>query len=260
MAALRILDLPAQSVRDHPDTVDALVEGRLDVALVREALTPASCAAALATLEGAGKRLEGVPIFPESSPNRDVRLLGTMIAPTELSPRGPELGAYRDAARGFEALCAELFTESPGFAARVAALLSALAAGRDASVPRFEDGALYTAATLRRMPPGSGAPPHRDNNPSGPVYAGLRALCDLNPQLSYYIPLGVPRLGGELQLGTPAFASGVELLAPRAGDLILFPGSRFEHQVLRVDAAPTRTTIGGFCALSADHRALHFWS
>lgn len=260
MAALRILDFPARDASDHGDTVAALVEGRLDVALVRAALAPDSCAAALATLDAAGQRLTGVPIFPAGSPNRDVRLLGTMIAPTELSPRGPELEAYRDAARSFEAACAELFGEAPGFAARIATLLSALAAGRAASVPRFEDGAPYTAATLRRMPPGSGAPPHRDNNPSGPAYARLRALCDLNPQLSYYIPLAVPRLGGELQVGTPELASGAELLAPQAGDMILFPGSRFEHQVLRVEAAPTRVTIGGFCALSADHRALHFWS
>src|SRR5262249_7449338 len=111
------------------------------------------------------------------------------------------------------------------------------------------------------------------------------ALHDIAPRLdqttlmSFYVPMAHAREGGELrlyqldcfdgresmvgrlggnELARPAFdRAGSTLLRPAVGDLLLFDGGRFYHEVTPVTGE--RWTMGGVFAFSADRSAVHFW-
>ena len=48
-------------------------------------------------------------------------------------------------------------------------------------------------------------------------------------------------------------------LALEKGDLLLFDGGRIWHQVRPVLGQTNRVTIGGFTALSKNHRKVFYW-
>jgi hypothetical protein len=197
--------------------------------------------------------------YDGSSANAATEVLGLMLVPSELHPRGPELEIYRAHAARFRTACAALFDAQGDFEARVSGALSVLGGGARVEVARFDDGHPYTPATIRVMPEGCGAPRHRDHCPDTPCYAQLREAFDLGCQYSYYVPITLPEAGGELRI---AHGSGeLSSLTPGAGDLIVFAGNRFEHEVLPAVGKEPRRTIGGFAAFERGAMdALGFWS
>jgi hypothetical protein len=265
---------------DRPEAlagaVDALRAREIDVVVVRGAFPASQAAAVCRALERPDPDLRWVP-FPSFEGLEDPpRLICRDLLTVPLD----EAAYFEDAGR-FRRLCERLFEGGPGFEARVEALFGAMSGGRPVAIPRSDAGAPYTPATIRVLPPG-----HRIDLHCGLDFirrargAPVHALVDYHLQLSYFALLQAPASGGELVLydlpwslevvasgeieGVPvglaaAFADS-EVVELGAGDLLLFNGGRIYHRVTEVGPGPRRITIGGFAALSKDHRTFHYWN
>jgi hypothetical protein len=99
--------------------------------------------------------------------------------------------------------------------------------------------------------------------------------------MSFYVPLVIPQNGGELRLfhtnclkggdslikrfggeekARPHFEErGFQIVAPGVGDLLVFDGGRWYHDVTAITAG-SRWTLGGFLAVTRDHQAVYYWS
>lgn len=238
------------------DAVAAIYGGELVGVRVPGAWSPEECAVADAALDAG--RVATHALDPSSS----LITFGKMLAPSAREPLGPSLDAYlADVDRDATALEA-LF--AGGFRSRLAALLSRAAGGRPAKV--LDQPALHRAATVRQIAPGAAAEGHFDTYAEAPAFAHLHEHTDRAVQLSFYLQLRTPEGGGELEVAAMHRSRGEEArLAPRraialaVGDVILFDAANHFHLVTEVKGERARRTVGGFAALSADHRVLYFW-
>ena len=168
----------------------------------------------------------------------------------------------------------------PSFTAILEAAMRQLSGGRGVALAKSEGGT-YTPATIRQLPPGHQIPVHCGNfflQTTG--YRELAQIMALEDQLSYFTPMQTPLAGGELLIyelewgdpGTPVHANGIFdgqvieqaepacVLAPEAGDLLLFDGGRYYHKVSPVPGDRDRWTIGGFLGFSKDMSEIIYWS
>ena len=194
---------------------------------------------------------------------------------------GSERGAYYAAARRFERVTASLFEGGLSFEDGVDAALGALAGGRPVRVAT-PTGEPYSRATIRLMGRGTGLSPHFDNQQLPfPGYDELRRHIDVSTIMSFFVPIALPRAGGELvvyerwwcerdndfsrrdlqeQLAADVRTSKCATLRPEVGDMIVFDAGRLLHQVTDVVGRAPRYTIGGFLAFSRDHKSLLTWA
>jgi hypothetical protein len=135
---------------------------------------------------------------------------------------------------------------------------------------------------LRILIEGGRLPLHYENETlRSPVMQALRPLLDLSTLMSFYIPLAMPLSGGILRLfrvncldggdaligrlggdesALPYFEErGFSVVLPRIGDLLVFDGGRWYHDVTPV-VGGSRWTLGGFLAMTRDHRDVYYWS
>ena len=89
-----------------------------------------------------------------------------------------------------------------------------------------------------------------------PCHEQLRAISDATTQLSWYVVLALPDSGGELAIYLDEDTTVHH--RPQIGDLLLFDGGRYEHEVLP-SAGATRITLGGFARRSLAADRLYFW-
>lgn len=166
-------------------------------------------------------------------------------------------------------------------------ILSRLCGKRKVALPRNANGRLYKPSTVRvlQQNTSNGMPPHIGQEfLSLPQLSDLSNQADVNSQLSFFFMLQPPDVGGELEVydlvwnDTPKeLVGGMNViekkkerenllmdkdskrLALEKGDLLLFDGGRIWHQVRPVLGQTNRVTIGGFTALSKNHRKVFYW-
>ena len=157
-------------------------------------------------------------------------------------------------------------------------LLTRLRGGALVAPPRSAAGRDYAPVTVKRLAPGQGVAIHSEQA-QWPAMQEMKAgLAAPIHQLSTYAPMAVGQGGGELLLyhlppegRRPSLegvsperthqmlaAFGLTVVRPRVGDLLLFDGGRFNHQVTPCPR-DERWTIGGFLARGNDG-VLRLWS
>lgn len=266
----RVARVPFAELAPGDDLFGRVLRGDPNGVIVEGFLPPERAAAIVAKLEA------GASISPRRRFAREFEAYS--IGPCLDQAEGG-LGEYLDAAPGFARAADELFEED--IHARFEAVLRALAGGRDVVLPRGPDGRPYGRFTLRCLPPGGRIPPHCENEQiRRPPYEHLRGLIDDRALISFYLTLAPAELGGELSIhalgaheldriatrarhsepGGALEGRASTAVRPLAGDLIVFDGGRFFHQVLPVRGSANRWTMGGFSALSPDGRAVLAWA
>lgn len=178
-----------------------------------------------------------------------------------------DLGHYLRRARGLEAALAALGVDLGG---RIQGGLTALGGGRPVQAPPAEGGQTYAPLTVRALPAGLSIGIHSERA-DWPSMAGLVGRIDPHRQLSSYVTLAKGQGGGELRIfhrpppgrepaldrlspeeGRRALAAfGLTAVRPAVGDLLLFDGGRYNHEVT-ANTAGERWTVGCFASQGAD--------
>ena len=149
-------------------------------------------------------------------------------------------------------------------------------------VPQSAGGKPYLPVTIRCLPHDGLLPPHIGNEQKGRgPYAELNAKIGDESMMSYFLMLQTPESGGELRIHdiqdaqlTPDdfFRGRLQVdhrlksdtrhftVTPQAGDLLIFDGGRWVHEVLRVIGPRTRWTLGGFLSFSRDKDRVWIWA
>ncbi len=197
---------------------------------------------------------------------------------------------FRDAAVQ-SARLQRLFAGQQDYEHRIAEVFSSLGGGLPAKVAHSPEGASFTPSTIRVLTEGHEMGVHVGNEFAQlPQARHLRGLIDMTDQISFFIPLSVPKAGGELVVygvecnemsaflpkAKSSESSNVWLegsavfnafqvfdstaFAPRAGDMLIFDGGRYYHRVSKVEGTAPRRTIGGFVGFSEAHDQLYYWS
>jgi len=192
------------------------------------------------------------------------------------------LADYLDQAEQFRVGCTRISTEYSDILRRLHDAIAALAGQQPVSVPRWSDGRAFLAATVRVLVEGDSLPLHYENETfDRPVMAEFGPLLDQSTMLSFYMPLVLPERGGVLRLFhthcldggdslienlggdakalTHFEARGYSEVLPDVGDLFVFDGGRWYHDVTPIERGQ-RWTFGGFLAASRDRAAVHYWS
>jgi hypothetical protein len=254
------LDLDAGAV--WPDVYERLVERSLDVVSVRGVADAMTCAALVERLEApeVSGRAELRDRAGDGTPQ--VSVLGVAVSPSAVCPTGPDPAAYFAAAEPFAAWLGEI-------AAPVEAAHRVLAALSGATVTRGR----YGAATLRRVPAGCEMGFHCENAYAAiAVYDDLRAVARLARQTSWFLVLGAPARGGELEVtdvsweangrvrpeDVAARAGDIGRFAAAPGDLWLLRSGDLYHRIAPVESG-VRWTLGGFCAPAQQGPELWAW-
>ena len=274
---LSIRYLEANAIAGGETALLELDAGTLHGLVVRGVYDRATAARIAATLEAGDERLSLQARDSSDSKAVQTRTGGIPTSPSDVYPRGPDVGTYHASAPTFRALCAELFAPAPELGERCADLFSRLAAGRPARLAQHQDGRPFGALTLRCVPNGCGFPPHCENDYAAiAVYDSLRERVRLLRKLGFFIRLQVPESGGELVLYDKTHVAGGRPFPDRplevveqvphvrieasAGDLVVLPsGSRY-HQVTRVHGSRARWTAGGFGAFTTDGDEFWHWA
>lgn len=256
--------LAADALGDQ-DRVEEIFAGRLSGVLVTEAFEPGRMAALVAWLDahpGDWGPLQAAP-FPGLT-------YGAVLLTC-----APDLVAYTEKAAALKrGLSLAGFDPGEVFLG----LLGRLRGGAPVAPPRSAAGQDYAPVTIKRLAPGQGVAIHSEQA-EWPAMSAMKAeLASPIHQLSTYAPMATGQGGGELLLyhlppegqrpsleGLSAerahqvlAAFGLTVVRPRVGDLLLFDGGRFNHQVTACKSGE-RWTIGGFLARGAD-RVLRLWS
>lgn len=269
---LPIVEVDANRVAEHGDAIVRILDGRLAGIIVRGAIAPVRAAELVRRLQSNGGSLPAFrpPVFQGQ------------VFGMPLVSASDGLSTYLDDAARFRSGCAAICPDYPQLEQRVAELLAALAQDLVVSVPRGPNGRSYLPATIRMLIEGDRLPLHYENETlRSPVMTALRPLLNLSTLMSFYMPLAVPPSGGLLRLfwthcldggdtlvesfggeerARPQFeARGYATVLPGVGDLLVFDGGRWYHDVTPI-VGGQRWTWGGFLAATRDGRAIHYWS
>lgn len=182
--------------------------------------------------------------------------LGLMLAPTYDHPTGPDLDTYFAAAEEVNPVLEPIRARLEG----------AFAQCTSVPVQRLDAPRPHGTGSLRHFHHDESVPWHMDTYRPSPSFAHLAELTDRRVQLSWYIPVSAPEAGGLLQVraghrATDASGASEALLdIPLGrGDLVLFDGANFDHQITTIQGSIPRITLGGFSGLRRDHGAFLYW-
>jgi hypothetical protein len=274
----RLIDAPRQPPGPLTNAIEAMYDGALDVAVVRESWPEQQLATVAAALDGGGadpgwKRPNAV------MPPEDIQVLGTAATPTYSTPHGPQLDRYLEDANWYDR--SPIFGSRLDPTAAVADALSAHAGGRPVDVLRTPDGKRFSPFTVRRLSEGKGIGLHHDLHTSLAMFKDIAPGLDRRTLVSYVFTLQGPDAGGELCVyncppdvaDPPKLANGFSwdlagveqrfgsvTIKTGTGDLFLFASARLLHRVSPVVGPRARFTLGGFLALDAARERVLFWS
>lgn len=176
--------------------------------------------------------------------------------------------------------------------AKVSTLLSTLSNGKRVEVPLSAEGDMgaYQPSTFRQLMAEAGELKlhcgrfFHERFPA--FYEHLKTISDIHHQLSYFITLQTALKGGRLKVypvrwdeapqktgewtiqaidGTSFELESdpnieAKTLDLKPGDLFLFKGATYWHQVEKVEGAVDRITFGSFVSRSLDGESIHIWS
>lgn len=172
------------------------------------------------------------------------------------------------------------------FRERILNLFENVSGNRGVQIP-VKDKLEYSIANIRDLYPNQGGLHAHVGNEFVGQYSELFHLgeiANLYDQLSYFVVLQKPEIGGSLIIydldwehtpdemidGTLLYYSeqrNKELeryssfaLHPEEGDLILFTGGKVWHRIEDIKGTKSRVTIGGFAAKSKDDKKIFVWS
>jgi len=210
---------------------------------------------------------------------------GECLGQDLLSTNG-DLNLYLSELEGHNKGLNHLFGEN-----QVAFLMRALQGLSKVKIEPFPDGSgsTYKPAMLRviRKNSGFGIDEHIGNEfiTELPACKHLKDRVHSNAQLSFFVLIQKPEIGGELELfdlvwgDTPkhlvedcACSKRVdersEYLARKEkftvpmeeGDMVIFDGGRIWHRVNKADGLKDRITFGGFLGLTLENDKIHIWA
>ena len=268
---LPIEELHATDLARGAGTIERIFDGTIAGMIVKRVLDPERAAELVRRLEREGASL---PTF------RPPVFKGHVFGRPLVAADGLD-GYLEDAAR-FRAGCAAIFPGYPDIEAAIDGALRALGAPWSVTVPTGTDGRAFLAVTVRVLVEGDRLPLHFENETfDRPVMAPLRPDLDASTLMSFYVPLATPpaggllrlfrthcldggdsligRLGGEDPAREEFERRGFSFVLPEVGDLLVFDGGRWYHDVTPVEGG-TRWTLGGFLGVTRDHTAVRYWS
>ena len=269
---MTILEIPFGELNEPRDIIAQIFSGSLRGVIVRGLLSPDMVAEMVRQFDRHGRSL---PTF--SPPVFKGYVIGRPLVSA-----ADGLDGYLEEADRFRTGSAALWADYPQVEQRIHDALALIAGTLGVSVPHGKDGRSYLAATVRVLIEGDRLPLHYENETFGnPAMDALRPTLDMSTLMSFYIPLAtspsggllrlfetscldggdslIDRLGGE-ERARPYFEEhGFATVLPGIGDLFIFDGGRWYHDVTPIEGG-TRWTLGGFLALTSDHRTVHYWS
>ncbi len=265
MLEIDITDLPkfSHALRD-------IYEEKLHGLIIRNVYSKEFMAQVVQRLE-AGEAEFPTVHFPERF---KAHFLGRALDGSDPKEYFADAAVFRDSAR-------KLFAGGTDYETRLGEVFGAMVDGREVKVPTNAAGESYAPGTIRVLPEGGSIGTHCGNEASTRAsYSHLNTLVDRFDQISFFVTLQAPDAGGELEVYSLQFKhvdkrnferghSVVDHLLPlyeakkykpQAGDLLIFDGGRYFHQVLPVEGPHTRWTMGGFMMFSQDGSTLYYWS
>jgi hypothetical protein len=265
------LEVGIDDLAPGSDLLADLLAGRLRALIIRSVYPPALLREVREQLRHG---MDEVPVFRPHTIHSGAVYGWPLVACDAV------LDQYLEHAARFDDTCRRLFGEALRPARRIAEVMHRVAGGRPVHIARAPDGRDYCASTVRFLDDGDSLPCHYENESfHAPALRAVAAGLNQSTLMSFYVPLGLPDHGGELRLywvdcfegrqGMIGFLGGDEqarphleragytILAPAVGDLLLFDGGRFYHEVTTVRGE--RWTMGGVFAFTADGRAVTFW-
>jgi carrier-protein-independent halogenase WelO5-like protein len=170
-----------------------------------------------------------------------------------------------------------------GLEAKIESMLAALAGDRTVRLALGPDGvSRYVPSTAKVIAQHGYIPPHCElEQLARPPYRHLRDVIDATTLVSFFFMLRPADAGGALRIHALTWDAidksrmrdqrtyeavmpvldryPHEDVHPGAGDLVVFDGGRFVHEVTRVEGAMSRLTVGGFLARSRDGAQALYW-
>lgn len=158
-----------------------------------------------------------------------------------------------------------------------------------AAAPAFNGVGSFAFSQIRNMKPNHGALPLHCGNVFQAMYedfyADLKKIADIRNQMSFFVMLQQPDMGGELTLYDIIYELGQKMipfdemslvdgkvvsihdkdlkrkvLNPMPGDMIIFSAGPIWHKVEAIVGSRDRVTVGGFFAFSLNHDAINSWA
>lgn len=267
---LRLIEIDACEVAEHPDAFDRMRSGALQAVIVNNVYAPGDLAAVVERLE------RNEPAFLQTWFPEKFR---SWFFGRNLNLAEPGLPGYFDEAAQFSAALRSLFAPGQDLETRVGRILSSLDRGRPfVAPPGPQPGQRYMFTTLRAHQEGGYIPPHFDNEQAlRPTYAHLRSLVELH-MTSFVLTLDRAGEGGALEVfdlccdpenavpisrdGSPKpDISALEPVAFRipAGAMIVLDSGRYLHRLTPVEGGRKRWTACSFMAMSRARDAMYCW-
>ena len=199
----------------------------------------------------------------------------------------PDLKEYFLKASIFREKCRFLFPDNIDYEKRVESAIRSLSGGVAGEIPVGQQGQSYNSSSIRIIPDGHQIPIHVGNDLLLlPQSNHIRTLIDPIAQISFFIPLSLPKAGGDLVVYNLEFDPETsqknqnvnlyelglktknidtdryerKVLAPGVGDMLLFDGGRYYHRVTQVVGKTPRITMGGFINFSSSHDKIYYWN
>jgi hapalindole-type alkaloid chlorinase len=289
-STLRFLDIHVSELENYPNALQEMIfDRRFEGMIIRDVFTSEQMNQVVERLEKNEADINSILVskFANISSGRAPYLYGYTIIGS-----APDLKEYFAYSAAFRKKCRTLFQGHPDFEDQVESVFYKLSGGKPVEVPTGPEGQTYTSATIRVLPDKHEIGVHVGNDfPHLAEASHLKTLINVTDQLSYFIPLSVPKIGGELVVynlewqaeeGNQNIAEIKSLeeemnaiyrldsdimnqyesiiLKPNPGDMLLFDGGRYYHRVTQVLGDLPRRTIGGFLAFSYKNNRVYYWS
>lgn len=295
----RLLDIHVSEVENYPGALqDMMFNRRYEGMIIREVFPKDVMEQVAAGIEKYGSDFDSIFVSEEKTgvahekgPNFYGWVLAALKKPKDIE----EYFAHEPVLRQ---IYRTLFPANQDYYERMESVFRALAGGKPVKTPTGLEGQNYCASNLRMIPVGHELRLHVGNDfIKMPQASYLNNLFDLTDQLSFFIPIVTAEAGGKLKIYSlelneemdkqrrEGFAKMADLsdaelydayssvlaelpldqyesldLSPDAGDMLLFDGGRYFHQVTRVEGRRTRITTGGFLNFSHEHDTVYYWT
>lgn len=283
----RFLDIDVTEVSEHPRAIAEMLRGDgLNGLIIRNVYSREAMATIAERLDHDALKMKRTAFTKSKHLENPPHVLGNNLVgkKDDLSEYFADAAKYREDTRA-------LFSGLADFEQRIEEALGTLSGGLPIRIPEGpEPGQLYTPSTGRMLVEGFGIKTHVGNSFFDLPWAQhLASIVGLEKQLSYFLTVKNAPAGGELvvyslewedvkhKVGTPDtdirkhevtldgnaadYVESHESMAflPNEGDVLIFDGGRYFHQVMPARGG-FRRTIGGFLAYGKDHESIYIWS
>jgi hapalindole-type alkaloid chlorinase len=276
---ISIVEVDVDGLAAQAGAIEAIYDAKRTGVVVRGAFSPALMEAAASQLTSGGLDDEW------SSPNAgmtggEIRVVGDAATPTFTALTGPTLETYANSAARHEDRTRLVFGTDARPTQHLQSLLSRLFGGRPAAPATHVDDTSWSPYNFRALDPGQQIYTHHDDHYRLSIYDSMDPGLDRSTVLSFFVTLQHPDSGGQLVvyslwgsdpnppmlptrfLDTEAIERRFDqqVLALRAGDLLVFDAGRHVHRVTPIEGSRPRMTFGGFMTLDSERTRLAFWA